>query len=415
MSAFVLACVLLGSAAASSAAEADAARAGAASAFEALGAAAILAPTAVSRSAKRGPSDAELAFHYAPTLYQDLNSSFPRSIGDLPMRFDYDGDWLGSNNWENLHKVMAWQRQGRILPEGGNPLGYDLGAYLYYAVVESARHWFITYAVFHPQDWSDDFFQNRDSQHENDMEGAVLTVEKDGSRFGRPLVLMTQAHGHFFLYSASAGIRPAKSAGRGTLLFDGDRPRIYAECEGHGIAAGKEQRDIKYGRVSLMPQKMKRVHLGAGGPTKDFAGGDGLVFVPAGKAEYAWARGSGRNAKDPERRTVGYALLPLDELWARRRAPETMMRFESFRGTRFDSAAAIGSAFNDERAGSANPPWGWSGKDSSAGELFFDPAWVVSRHFDFTGHPGGFDPAPDGRYERNPYLEAIGARFLGTP
>lgn len=400
----------------SSASEAETARAAAASAFEA---AATPLRVGARPFAKRGlgaakPTDAELAFHFAPTLYQDLNSSFPRSIGDLPMRFDYDGDWLGSNNWENLHRVMAWQRQERIAPDGGNPLGYDLGAYLYYAVVESARHWFITYAVFHPQDWSDDFFQKRGSQHENDMEGAVLTVEKDGSRFGKPLVLMTQAHGQFFLYSASADVRPAESPGRGTLLLDGDRPRIYSECEGHGIAAGKEQRDIKYGRVSLMPQKMKRIHLGEGGPTKDFAGGDGLVFVAAGKGEYAWAPGSGRNAKDPGRRTVGYALRPLDELWSRRQAPETMMRFKSFRGARFDSAAAIGFSFNDRRDGLANPPWGWSGKRSSAGELFFDPAWVVSRHFDFARHPAGFDPVPDGRYERNPYLEAIGARFLLT-
>lgn len=360
------------------------------------------------------PSDVELAAHYAPTFYHDVNSRFPRSLGDLPLRFDYDRDWLGSNNWENLHRVITWQRRGLIAPGAANPLGYDLGAYAYFAVVESSRHWFITYAVFHPQDWSDAFFQKRGSQHENDMEGAVLTVEKDGSRFGKLLTLQTQAHGHFFLYTAAAGITPrVRSAGRGTLLFDGARPRVYIECEGHGMAAGREQRNIRYGRVLLIPKRMTGIFLGPGGPSRDFAAGDGLVFSEGGKAEYAWDPALARDAKDPERRTVGYRLLPLSELWDRRGEPETMMRFATFRGSRFSGSTAIGFAFNDGRRGDANPPWGWVGEELRAGDLFFDPAWSVSRHFDFSGYLGAFDPVPDGRYERNPYLEAMGARFLG--
>lgn len=361
------------------------------------------------------PPDAELASHYAPTLYHDIHSRFPRSIGDLPLRFDYDRDWIGSNNWENLHRVIAWQRHGEIAPGAGNPLGFDLGAYVYFSVVESARHWFITYAVFHPQDWSDDFLRTSGSQHENDMEGAMLTIEKDGSRFGKPIALQTQAHGHFFLYSAAAAIRPkAASAGRGTIIFDGSRPRVYIECEGHGIAAGREQRNVRYGRTWPLPQRMTGIYLGPGGPSEDFGARDGLIFAEGAEAEYAWDPAAERDAKDPARRTVGYRLLPLAELWDRRASPETMMRFETYRGSRFAGSVALGFAFNDGRKGEANPPWGWAGEALRPGDLFFDPAWSVGRHFDFSAYPGGFDPLPDGRYARNPYLDAIGARFLGA-
>lgn len=49
------------------------------------------------------PSEAyrDLAEHWAPTIYQDVNDTY-LTRADIPTAFNYDGDWRGDNNWENL-------------------------------------------------------------------------------------------------------------------------------------------------------------------------------------------------------------------------------------------------------------------------------------------------------------------------
>lgn len=42
-----------------------------------------------------------LAEYWAPTIYQDVNDSY-LTRADIPTKFNYDGDWRGDNNWENL-------------------------------------------------------------------------------------------------------------------------------------------------------------------------------------------------------------------------------------------------------------------------------------------------------------------------
>ena len=42
-----------------------------------------------------------LAEHWAPTIYQDVNETY-LTRADIPTAFNYDGDWNGGNNWENL-------------------------------------------------------------------------------------------------------------------------------------------------------------------------------------------------------------------------------------------------------------------------------------------------------------------------
>ncbi|MBM3746631.1 MAG: hypothetical protein FJW34_12615, partial [Acidobacteria bacterium] len=105
-----------------------------------------------------------LAERYAPFLAQETWFQ-PKS--DMPARFDFDGDWHGDNNWETLE-------------EGSSQ------AYVYYAAMETETHWFLIYNVFHPRDYSDRCVIG--TCHENDNEGIILTVRKDGSAFGRPQV-----------------------------------------------------------------------------------------------------------------------------------------------------------------------------------------------------------------------------------
>ena len=82
-------------------------------------------------AAAEKPEHRALAEYYAPVVYQESRSA----ILDYITRFDYDGDWNGSNNWRNAYR-------------------YELQANVYYAVVESTNHVFITYAFYHPRDYS---------------------------------------------------------------------------------------------------------------------------------------------------------------------------------------------------------------------------------------------------------------------
>ena len=123
------------------------------------------------------PEHRALAEYYAPVVYQESKSA----ILDYITRFDYDGDWNGSNNWRNAYR-------------------YELRAYVYYGVVESTNHVFITYAFYHPRDFTARPMEGMapKTEHENDMEGCMLVMEKDKTPWGKPILLETLAHDHFY-------------------------------------------------------------------------------------------------------------------------------------------------------------------------------------------------------------------------
>ena len=82
---------------------------------------------------KTNLSDTEIATLFAPTFYQALGDK-PRS--DYITNFDFDGDWKGDNNWNNLANK-----------------DFSLKAFIYYSVAETTTHYFVHYAVFHPRDY----------------------------------------------------------------------------------------------------------------------------------------------------------------------------------------------------------------------------------------------------------------------
>ncbi|HEY6400734.1 MAG TPA: hypothetical protein VI479_04965, partial [Blastocatellia bacterium] len=98
----------------------------------------------------------KLAHFHAPILFQDTEvrgqsqdegnqASVDQPIqrrGDFITRFDFDGDWNGLNNWANFAKrpISARSKDTRAR------------AYVYYSVVETETHYFISYCAFHAQD-----------------------------------------------------------------------------------------------------------------------------------------------------------------------------------------------------------------------------------------------------------------------
>ncbi len=293
-----------------------------------------------------------LAEHYAPVVFQETRSA----VLDAITRFDYDGDWRGDNNWRNAYL-------------------HDLPGYVYYAVIESSRHYFITYAFYHTRDYTGRPYEGfaPKTEHENDMEGCTVTIEKDGTEFGQPILLETLAHDVFYKYDNRAARRVSAGATRldGAMAFLDDRPAVYVEAEGHGVKVA--------GAAAIA----------------DPSQFPGMVYRYTGVASVP------RNNRDG---AVTYDLIAIENtFWARRfDVGSTFCCADSYLmpGARPE---ALGSAFNGPVGGcAAKPPWGWDqANDALAkGDWFRDPLRAYATQLNIAGFSGS--------YVHNPYLRSSG-------
>ncbi|MGA9998194.1 MAG: hypothetical protein WBP93_22465 [Pyrinomonadaceae bacterium] len=332
---------------------------------------ATLAQTASQVAAR----DRQIAATFAPIFYQALGDS-PRH--DYITNFDFDGDWRGNNNWEN----------------SANPR-FPLKAYIYYSVSETETHFFIHYAAFHPRDYKGGGVrgkilseviregvkhggkydptgraQEATLAHENDMEGCLVVVAKEGSDLQKAHVVFVEtiAHNRFLKYATEGSSESSSTAESEKLSIDGQRVRLYIEPKGHGIRAYQEDE-------------------------KDSSRKEILIYAFNGRAD------------DPEKEhegRVNYDLLPLSTtLWprARRGTNETYgeehnygkatISFVQKNGRTVERQVNLGvngSAFLGSEGGHnmARPPWGWFDdreREQPLGEWFFDPAKTIKRHF----------------------------------
>ncbi len=266
----------------------------------------------------------DLALAFAPVVYHDVGVS-PKADGVT--RFDFDGDFKANNNWENLDK-------------------FPLILSAYFEVFSTKTHYFISYSFFHPRDYSR--FCVPVICHENDMEGALVTIERETKK-----VIAIEGLAHNLIK---------------TKRIDQDREiKLYIEASGHGVFPFENQHDPAAFYI-LKPSKK------------------GEVF------EF-------KNAK-----SFLYELRPLAELWNLRddmgKGKVFLDRFDH-KGLRYQ-LNDIPKSFAGEfyAKGLANPPWAWidvSEKPPLRGHWFFDPAlWVYKR----LGYPDNFSL----EYERHPYL-----------
>jgi len=305
-----------------------------------------------------------LAAHWAPFIAQETWFQ-PKS--DYIARFDLDGDWSGENNWENA-EIGSSQ------------------AYVYYAAMETPTHWFLIYNIFHPRDYSDKCVAG--SCHENDNEGLILTVRKDGSQFGSLEAMETLAHNNVYSHVADSSIRGGAHNVDGKIeLVDETHPAVFIESGGHGVygSSGSHSRYV----VS----------------EDRFTAGPGVTYVYTGLAD---------RPQHPDSRRVGYELLPIwDHWWLR--AHEGSGRddrtFDAY--YRYIPAGNRPRAPYPEIAGSfwgrtqsenkAKPFWGWHDTRTrkkgvlATGQWGLDPAYAVSQNLRF--------PQPvSTEYIFNPYL-----------
>jgi len=174
--------------------------------------------------------DKELAIYWSPVIYQQTDITGENGLGgraDYITKFDFDNDFKGDNNWENAEK-------------------YPLKAYVYYDVKETKTHWFIFYALYHPRDWEDWHAYLLElaeklpcapsggaPQHENDMEGMLFVVRKDGSKHGKLEIIESLAHDYWLNYPdpLNLGLQIQLKEN----FFNDTDNRVATEIFNHGI------------------------------------------------------------------------------------------------------------------------------------------------------------------------------------
>jgi len=329
--------------------------------------------SAVTGFSQSGARDRKIAGAFAPIFYQALGDK-PRS--DYITNFDFDGDWRGDNNWDHADDQK-----------------FPLKAYVYYSVSETTTHFFIHYAIFHPRDYKGGESKGRilseliregaksgtkhdptglleeaGMAHENDLEGCLIVVAKDGNDLRRARVVFVETlhHNQFSLYVQ--GETPPN--GFGLFRLENGHPLLYVEPKGHGVKAYS-------------------------GDEKQTAKKELLIYKFKGKAE------------DPEQEhdgVVGYDLLPIKTtLWSRARSGvganraygsthnygQIAINLVGPNGNvvpRKLTVGKIGSAFFGDTGGRnmARPPWAWfdnNAREQPLGLWFFDPATIVKRDF----------------------------------
>jgi len=319
---------------------------------------------------------------------------------DYLTRFDFDGDWDATNNKASLDSEL-----------------YPLVASVYYSVIETETHWFLTYAFFHPYDAS--LLKPSPEPafcllHENDMEGVILTVRKDGSPFGELRAMATEAHGEVYYFKpdgsdvgiGSAYYDNAGSSPDTTAYFVGPSGQlaVFIEADGHGV--GSRFR-------ALTPSSPGIVTLG--GVEHDFQNGDGVIYYHDGGAPE-------EPAGDPVE-SVRYELRPLEELWSRRHNTNGELPYCDFanfvgsRGCTLENLAISfrGSCYFGTTGCAANPPWGWDSDapGSPVGEWFLDPAYAAG-FLHLQDLPERTAPG-FAAYSSNPYLQGDTHLDLLTP
>lgn len=157
-----------------------------------------------------------IAQAYSPIIYQDLDrtdglcrNQSRSGSADWIAAVNYDGDWVGNNNWENLTRERS---QG------------DIKGKVYYTVNETQTHVYILYSIFHPRDWTDIPFVCGLDSHENDMEGILVCARKTNDD------QLSNVE-----YVSSIFHSDRKNYRRNELLFNGEKVRMFIEAKGHGI------------------------------------------------------------------------------------------------------------------------------------------------------------------------------------
>lgn len=345
------------------------------------------APAAQSPApAAASPRDEEMrqiAERFAPVIYQGMAGADADHRFELPTNFDFDGDWVGNNNWAHAADTR-----------------YPIWAFVYYDVLETDDYYFLHYSLYHARDWSleqgaydsvldqlqdkykqvfgDSARKEAEFNHENDLEGILVVVDKWGEDGPQVIAMETVAHNHLLRAIADGADWQSRGARAARLPLEGGRPVIYVESQKHGIHPYE-------GEQSAANEPIVVLRYGKSTEIGNIAGGK-ATYDLINQVKTFWAKA--RATHEPNL-TFG-----------------TVTDFgETFCGVAGATRPAcaigvVGTAFRGDvaRPNAANAPWGWFDVDDPQlppGAWVFDPTVILKRHY-------GLDV--QGKYLYNPYL-----------
>ena len=312
-----------------------------------------------------------LAERYAPTIAQETFAPQPEL--DYLVALDFDEDWDLSNN---VNAVLAAQ---------------TLRAEVYYSVVETKSHYFVTYAYYHPYRRADDL----EDRLGNDLAGAQVVVARYPAE--RPILVQTyfkagEQEDVLAYATAESGLSGAyiDESWPEAELFPGGHYRAY-------LSTGNHESCLLLDRNNTTPQRcvLDATHIPL------------MIFVEyvykGGQGEYLFRDEEGGFPATSGASPVGYGLLDLlERVWPRRLevTPRGAMFDDSYvypsnqlvdQSWRPGRNLALGSRFVNPVGGSeafGRPPWAWQWRpfiggfvDLARGTFFLDPAYFVRKRF----------------------------------
>lgn len=163
---------------------------------------------------------------YAPCIIHHANPNSDRASWDIPTAFDFDQRQPDSKRAANQSE--EWIRSAKEVP-----------IVVYYALVETKTHYFITYHLYHALDWDwRPAWLYLAFWHENDGENLQVVVRKATERSDEKIeILTTQAH---LSTTFTLGIKVSETGGLNVnswpiQLHNETHPIIKVEKGGHGI------------------------------------------------------------------------------------------------------------------------------------------------------------------------------------
>ena len=338
------------------------------------------------------PNTAEyktLATAYAPTLNLATIPGVGTAQLQVPVAFNADGDWDGSNN-----KTWIQTQAQELLPT------------VYYDVFESQTHYFIHYLFFFP--WVN--HTNDSYAHANGASGAMVVVEKErGGNPERPIGVTTyfkkgQYEEHYAYVTTESGIK-----GDGSNTFY-NLMGVYPQDE--LFPFGQYEALITAGRHESCLFIHKDLSLNC-----EFEVPHSLV-VKASEVPYAikktgasWPKDMSELENEPE--AISYILAnAVTELWVRRdkigenQVWDGLYTYKSGAGQPVDGLELprqFVDPFDDLDASFGRPIWAWRHNPSQGnltsvvdGEMGVDPAnYYMTMHKSVNGDTSmvPYDPA----------------------
>lgn len=338
--------------------------------------------------------DLEVARRYAPVYYQRLAGGDFSPRFDYITNFDFDGDWAGNNNWEHAADSR-----------------FPMRGYVYYAVVETETHYFVTYATYHARDWSamqplvgsvldriqqsekygkylpPELRQQIELNHENDLEGAQVIVRKAVAAGPEQVeAVETLAHDEFHRSLPDDSALVSVGGHQHRLQLEQGRPLLYVEAAKHGVHSYPYEPANEKGSVLDVPDGPLLVYRYKGvaeAPEQAPAAGGGQASESVGYDLLPLYSAFWKKARPLEKPTLTFGEVhDFGDLFCRQLPPAVLARVTK----NLCRLGSVGIALRGDFAGKnkALLPWGWNSPVEAQlgrGEWFLDPVKLMKVHY----------------------------------